>query len=366
MTDQIERDTTLQMLDELTQAVGVPGQEDEVRAVLARYLAPYGEVLRDNLGGIVVRKVGGPALAEAAPRVLIAGHLDEVGFMVTLISDEGFIRFQPLGGWWEQVMLAQRVRIKTRQGEVIGVVGSRPPHILAPDERNKIVQKKDMFIDIGAGSKAEVLAAGVRPGDPVVPLCPLTVLSNPDVLLAKAWDNRIGCALAVEVCRLLVGQEHPNVLYSGATVQEEVGLRGAATLSHLTTPDVAIALDVGIAGDTPGVKPEDAQGRLGGGPVVLIYDSSLIPNTRLRDLVGDVAEQEGLAVQYDWMAGGGTDAGRMQLFGPGVPAIAIGVAARYIHSAASLIHRRDFAQTARLVAALVRRLDTATVAGLRG
>jgi endoglucanase len=349
----------------LTDALGVPGQEDEVREIMARYLARHGELVRDNLGGIAVRKVGSVA-PDAGPRVLIAGHMDEVGYMVTLITDEGFIKFQPLGGWWEQVMLAQRVRIRTRKGDLIGVTGSKPPHILPADERNKVVQKKEMFIDIGARSRAEVQEAGVRPGDPVVPVCPFTVLANPQMLLAKAWDNRMGCAVSVEVCRLLAGASHPNVLYAGATVQEEVGLRGAGTLTHLTKPDVGIALDVGIAGDTPGVKAEDAQGRLGHGPVVLIFDGSLIPNTRLRDLVGAVAEQEGIAIQYDWMAAGGTDGGRMQLFGPGVPAICIGVAARYIHSAASLIHRTDFEQAAKLVAAVVRRLDAATVAGLRG
>src|SRR5579859_3337573 len=359
-------DTTLAMLQELTEALGVPGQEDEVRGLMQRYLAPYGELVADNLGSVAVRKVGTKAAAKDGPRVLIAGHMDEVGFMVTWITEDGFLKFQPLGGWWEQVMLAQRVRIRTRKGDLIGVTGLKPPHILAADERNKIVQKKDMYIDIGVRSKAEAIEAGIRPGDPIVPVGPFTVLSNPDLLLAKAWDNRIGCAIAVEVCRLLDKTAHPNILYSGATVQEEVGTRGAATLTHLAAPDVGIALDVGIAGDTPGIKPEEAQGRLGNGPVVMIFDGSLIPNTRLRNLVADVAEQEGLNLQYDWMPGGGTDAGRMALFGPGVPAVAIGVAARYIHSAVSIIIRSDFAQTAQLIAALVRRLDAATVAGLRG
>src|SRR5689334_11870 len=176
-------DDTLRMMEELTEAMGVPGQEDEVRGIMGRYLAPYGELVRDNLGGIAVRKVGDPAAAGSGPRVLIAGHMDEVGYMVTLITEEGFIKFQPLGGWWEQVMLAQRVRIRTRRGDIIGVTGSKPPHILPADERNKIVQKKDMFIDIGARSRAEVQEAGVRPGDPVTPICPFTVLSNPDMLL---------------------------------------------------------------------------------------------------------------------------------------------------------------------------------------
>jgi len=358
-------DDLLELCRELTEAAGVPGQEDAVRAIMARRLAPYGEVLRDALGSVAVRKVGSSVEGDG-PRVLIAGHLDEVGYMITRITDEGFLKFQPLGGWWEQVMLAQRVAIHTSQGDLIGVVGSKPPHILTAEERVKIVQKKEMFIDIGVSDKAAAIAAGVRPGDAVVPICPFTVMSNPQFLLAKAWDNRMGCVVALEVCRLLAATPHPNVLYSGATVQEEVGLRGAGTLTHLTAPDVGIALDVGVAGDTPGVDSNDAQGKLGQGPVVLIYDGSLIPNTRLRDLVGSVAAAEGIAIQYDWIAGGGTDAGRMQAFGAGVPSIAIGVAARYIHSAASIIHRGDLEQAARLVAAVIQRLDAATVAGLRG
>lgn len=357
-------DDFVTMCRELTEALGVPGYETEVRDIMTRRLAPYGEVVRDGLGSVAVRQVGSSVVGDG-PRILLAGHLDEVGFMITAITDEGFLRFQPLGGWWEQVMLAQRVRIRTRQGDLTGVVGSKPPHILSAEERGKIVQKKEMFIDIGVTSKAEATAAGVRPGDPVVPICPFTVLSNPQFLLAKAWDNRMGCIVALEVCRLLADTPHPNVLFSGATVQEEVGLRGAGTLAHLTAPDVGIAIDVGIGGDTPGVEQHEAQGRLGQGPIVLIYDASLIPNTRLRDLVGDVAEAAGIAIQYDWVPGGGQDAGRMQLFGAGVPGIGIGVASRYIHSAASIVHRGDMEQAARLIAALIQRLDAATVASLR-
>src|SRR6476469_3073947 len=149
-------DETLTMMRDLTEALGVPGQEDEVRGLMRRYLAPYGEIVADNLGGVAVRKAGDGA-GKDAPRVLIAGHMDEFGYMITQVTEEGFLRFQSLGGWWEQVMLAQRVRIRTRKGDLIGVTGSKPPHILTAEERGKIVQKKDMFIDIGARSRAEAL-----------------------------------------------------------------------------------------------------------------------------------------------------------------------------------------------------------------
>src|SRR3954470_22801514 len=132
-------DETLQMLKDLTEAPGVPGQEGPVREVMARYLAPLGEIATDNLGSIVGVKVGKGVNKDNAPRILVAGHMDEVGFMVTMIDDDGYLKFQSLGGWWEQVMLAQRVTVRTHKGDLVGVFGSKPPHILSADERKKIV-----------------------------------------------------------------------------------------------------------------------------------------------------------------------------------------------------------------------------------
>ncbi|MDQ6694650.1 MAG: M42 family metallopeptidase [Chloroflexota bacterium] len=356
-------DETLQMMKDLTEAPGVPGQEGPVREIMARYLAPLGEVQTDNLGSIVATHTGSGA-GSNAPRIVMAGHMDEVGFLVTMITPEGFLKFQTLGGWWEQVMLAQRVTVRTRKGDLVGVFGSKPPHILTADERKKMVQKDKMFIDIGVLSKQEAIDAGVRPGDPVIPICPFTQMANEKMLLAKAWDNRFGCALAIKAMQE-IGSDHPNIIIGGATVQEEVGLRGAQTLGNLVNADVAISLDVGIAGDTPGVEPHEAQGKLGKGPVILIYDGSLIPNLKLRNLFVDTAEEEKIPFQYDSVSAGGTDGGRLQLAGSGVPTINIGLPARYIHSAASIIHRDDFDNAVRLLVAVLKRLDVSTVADLR-
>jgi putative aminopeptidase FrvX len=357
-------DETLEMLKDLTEAPGPSGQEGPVREVMARYLAPFGEVVTDNLGSIVAYKTGAGVDRSTAPRVLLAGHMDEVGFLVTMITDEGFLKFQTLGGWWEQVMLAQRVTVRTRKGDLVGVFGSKPPHILPADERKKMVEMKDMFIDIGVLSKDEAIEAGVRPGDPIVPICPFTVMANPSQLLAKAWDNRAGCALAVQTFRT-IGAEHPNTLYAGATVQEEVGLRGAQTLGNLVAPDVALSLDVAIAGDTPEIKPHQAQSKMGKGPTIMIYDGSLIPNLQLHNLIVDVAEEEGIPYQFDSMSAGGTDGGKLQFAGNGVPAITLSVATRYIHSAASILNLDDFNNCVRLLNAVVKRLDADTVAGLK-
>lgn len=357
-------DDTLKMLKELTEAPGVPGAEGPVREVMARYLGPLGEIVTDGLGSIVASRSGKGVDKDSGPRVLIAGHMDEVGFMITSIDDNGFLKFQSLGGWWEQVMLAQRVTIRTRKGDLVGVFGSKPPHILSADERKKIVDKGDMFIDIGVMSKQEAIDAGVRPGDPVIPICPFTVMANEKMLLAKAWDNRFGCAVSIQVLQQL-GNDHPNTIYAGATVQEEVGLRGAATLSYMVNPDVAISVDVGIAGDTPGIKKHEAQSKMGDGPIILIFDGSLIPSLKLRDLFVDVAEEEKIPYQFDSIAAGGTDGGRFQLARNGVPSINIGIPTRYIHSATSMAHLDDINNASRLIAAVVKRLDADTVAGLR-
>jgi putative aminopeptidase FrvX len=352
----------LQMYKDLTDANGIPGYEEPVRRVMRQYLEPLSdEIIIDNLGSIAGVKHG----TGKGPKVMIAGHLDEVGWVVTQITEKGFLRLQPVGGWWSQVMLAQRVKVLTRKGELIGVIGSKPPHVLSPEERNKVVQIKDMFIDIGASSRDEAKEWGVRPGDAIVPLCDFHVMPNPKLLMNKAWDNRAGCATAIMVLEELQGQTHDATVYAVGNVQEEVGLRGAITMTHTIQPDIGIALDVGIAGDVPGVQEHQAAGKMGAGPLVLVYDASMVPNQALRHLVIDTAEELNIPIQFDSIAGGGTDAGRMHLWGSGVPSIVIGFATRYIHSHASIIHRDDMENAAKLVAALVKKLDASTVTKIK-
>jgi putative aminopeptidase FrvX len=347
-------DQVLSMFKELTEAPGAPGHEGPAREIMRKYIAPFSdETYTDNLGSLIAVKKG----TSEGPKIMVAGHLDEVAFMVTMITDKGFLRFQPLGGWWEQVMLAQRVTVLTRKGSIEGVIGSTPPHILSPEARKKPVDKKNMFIDIGASSKEEAEEFGVRPGDTVIPICPFTVMKNPKLMMAKAWDNRIGCAIAIEVLKQLKAEQHPNIVYGVGTVQEEVGLRGAQTSVNTVAPDISFAVDVGIAGDTPGIKKEEAQSKLGDGPQLLLYDASMIPHRGLRDFVIDTAEEQNIPFQYDSMAGGGTDAGRMHLHNKGVPSLVVGVATRYIHSHAAILHRDDFDNAVKLLVAVIKRLD---------
>ena len=351
-------ESTQAFLKTMVEAHGVPGFEGHVATVMETALKGLGTISRDRLGSFILEKKG----SADAPRVMLAGHLDEVGFMVKSVTKDGFVKFLPLGGWWGHVVLAQRMIIKTRKGDVLGVVGSKPPHEIKDDERRKVLEIREMFIDVGATSDFDVhKQLDIRPGDPIVPDSPFTVMANKRLLLAKAWDNRIGCALAAETARRLKGETHPNTLFAVATVQEEVGLRGAQTSAFKVQPDVAFALDVGIAHDTPGT---DDDAHLGKGPVVVVYDSSAIPNHALLNLVVDTAKKEGVPLQFESVERGGTDAGRIHLTGQGVPSLSMGVLSRYIHSHVSIIDRRDFDQAVKLLVALVKRLDKKTVAGL--
>ena len=348
-------DATQAFLKELVETDGAPGAERAVARVMERYLKGVGTISRDRLGSFICEKKG----SAVAPRVLLAGHLDEVGFMVKSVTREGFVKFLPLGGWWGHVVLGQRLRIHTRKGPVLGVVGSKPPHELREEDRKKVLEIKDLFIDVGAAADWDVKKKlDIRPGDPILPVSDFTPMANPNLMLAKAWDNRMGCGLAAEVAKRLKRLTHPNTLFAVATVQEEVGLRGAQTSGFKIQPDVAFALDVGIAHDIPGTEGEE---KLGGGPLVVIYDSSAIPNRGLLDLVVETAEKLRIPLQFESVERGGTDAGKFHMIGEGVPSLAMGVAARYIHSHVSIIDRRDFERTVELLVAVVRRLDRKTV-----
>ena len=355
-------DQTEKLLKEITEAPGVSGYESDVRAVMRQYLADVAVIEQDKMGSFIGKHVGD----SDQPRVMLAGHMDEIGFMVRLITKEGFVGFQPLGGWWDQVLLGHRVVIKTTKGDVIGVLGAKPPHLLNDDERKKVMEKKDMYIDVGACSEEEVRAMGVRLGDPIIPDSHFTRMTNPKFYLSKAFDNRVGCALAIQTLRQVAGDGHPNAVYAVGTVQEEVGLRGAKTSAFAIDPDVAIILEVDIAGDAPGIKPEESAIKMGGGPTMLVYDARMIPNLKLRDLVIATAEELGIPLQLSAISGGATDGGMIHMHNEGVPSVVIGVPTRHIHSHNAILNRDDYDQALKLIVALVKKLDAETVAGLTG
>lgn len=348
-------DETLTMLKELTDAKGIPGNEREPREVMEKYIAPFADKIEyDNLGSLIAEKVGDAN----GPKIMVAGHLDEVGFMISKIDDKGFLSFQTVGGWWSQVMLAQRVTIVTRKGDnITGIIGSKPPHILSVEARKKAADIKDMFIDIGASSKEEAMEWGVLPGDMVVPYFEFSVMNNEKLLLAKAWDNRIGCAIAVDVLKALKDEKHPNVVYGVGNVQEEVGLRGAKTTTNKIKPDIGFAVDVGVAGDTPGITAKESTSKMGEGPQIVLFDASMVSHKGLRDFVTDTADEHNIPYQFEMIPGGGTDAGSMHISVNGVPSLSIGVATRYIHSHAGILHRDDYENTVKLIVEVIKKLD---------
>jgi putative aminopeptidase FrvX len=351
---------TLQLFKTLTELPGAPGNEHAVRQFMRKELEKYAdEVVQDRLGSIFGVKRGD----ENGPTVMVAGHMDEVGFMVTAITDNGMIRFQPLGGWWNQVLLAQRVQIITDNGPIIGVIGSIPPHLLQEEQRNKPMEIKNMLIDVGADNKEDAKKMGIKPGQQIVPICPFTPMANSKKILAKAWDNRYGCGLAIELLKELKHETLPNVLYSGATVQEEVGLRGAQTAAAMIQPDIFFALDASPANDMTGDKKEF--GHLGKGALVRIYDRSMVTHRGMREFVLDTAETHNIPYQYFVSPGGGTDAGRVHIANSGVPSAVIGICSRYIHTHASIIHVDDYAAAKQLLIELVKQCDKATVDAIR-
>ncbi|MCX6879927.1 MAG: M42 family metallopeptidase [Verrucomicrobia bacterium] len=354
------RQKAVSLLQELTEAHSVSGHEDEVRAIFVDELEDCGELSSDRNGSVFCTS------GKAGPRVLVAGHMDEVGFMVQSLTPDGFVQFVALGGWWEHNLLSQRVAILTRSGEkILGVVASCPPHFLPEAQRRQVMTIEQMFIDIGAESARDAVENfGVALGDPIAPVSEFTALTREDWFMAKAFDNRVGMAATIQAGQILAHSMHPNRLILCGTVQEEVGLRGARTAANHAQPDVAIILEGPPADDTPGMPRAACQGRLGGGAQIRLFDPTAIANPRLARLAIDTARDEGLPHQVTVRRSGGTDAGSFHLADDGIPCVVLGVPARYIHSHNAILNVNDYLQVLSLTIALVRRLDEATVAEL--
>ncbi len=350
-------DKSLAVFKRLVESFGPSGFEYEVAQIIKEYMKPYADdIISDKLGTIAYVAKG----TAQRPRVLLAGHIDEIGFVISGIDEKtGFLTFNPLGGWWDQVLLGQRVIIRTSKNSILGVISAKPPHLISAEERKKTVEMKNMYIDIGVSSKTEAEETGVEIGSPAVPWSPLTFTNKKNVVMGKAFDDRIGAFVMMETIRQIKEAEipHPNIIYGAATVQEEVGLRGAKTIAHVVDPDVALILEVDIAGDVPGIKQTEAPTKMGKGPTLLTYDRSMIPNQFLKNFVIKKAKEAHIPLQLSQVYSGGTDAGRIHINRAGCPSIVIGVPTRHIHSHVGLFNLRDAEEAVRLVIELIKSID---------
>lgn len=355
-----QADATVQLLQHLADAPGPPGAEDAVRAIMVGALKPLSAApLRyDGMGSVIAQ------LGTSGPRIMVDAHMDELGGMVRRVGPNGQLTMQMLGGWLDQALVDQRWVILGSKGPVQAVTGIRDIHVITPSERTEVIPRTSIFLDIGANTPAEAAAMGIEPGDPVVPDAPFTVMNGTQNYLAKAWDDRIGCAVLVQAMQRLAKLPHANQIFFVATTQEEIGLRGARTAANVVKPDLGLAIEGGIANDQGG-RPEETQAHLGGGPGIFLYDSSAIPNRKLVRFVEDTAKSNGIPLQLDLVQGYGDDSAEMQESGTGAPTLNVVVPVRYTHAHNGIVNRGDFDKTVDLMVDLLQKLDGPAVERIR-
>ncbi len=338
------------LLKKLSDAHGISGYEDEVREIVKAELEDVVDEIRvDRMGNLICVKNGSEF------KEMIAAHMDEIGFMVKHIDDKGFIRFTPIGGWFDQIALGQRVILHGNKGKVYGVIGSKPPHLMKGDERKKTVELKDMFIDVGASSKDEVLDMGIEVGTPITIDRELVRMGRK--VTGKALDNRAGLAMMILA---LKETKSDATIFAVGTVQEEVGLKGAKVSAFAIEPDVAIATDVCIAADFPGTESAHMDVKLGKGPAITIADASgrgLIASRKVLEWLRSTAEKYDIPYQLEVAEGGTTDATAIHLTKEGIPTGVISVPARYIHSPVEVIDVEDLKNGATLIARALERAE---------
>jgi tetrahedral aminopeptidase len=341
---------SFEFLRELVETGGPAGYEQPVQAIFRRQAERYGaEVVVDVMGNAIAT-----LNRSGSPRVMLAGHADEIGFLVRYVNDEGYLYFAPVGGWDAEIPIGHRVTIYTANGPLVGVIGKRAIHLMDEEDRKKKSELHTLWIDIGVDGR-EAAEALVAIGDPVTMRVPLERLQG-ELVTAKSFDNRMAVWVCAETLRLLGERSFGAGVYSVSTVQEEIGLRGARTASYGINPQVGIALDVCHATDYPDAdlrKVGDI--RLGRGPVI---SRGANINPRVFDLLVRAAREEEIPVQIEAApAGTGTDANVMQLNQAGMATGLVSVPLRYMHSPCEMLSLTDLENAARLCAAFTTRLS---------
>ncbi len=322
------------LMKKIIQAAGISGYEGEIAQIMCDELkksVPDAHI--DRFGNVIAKKGSG------GKKIMLAAHMDEIGLLVKYISKEGFISFIKVGGVDDKILPAQRVVIKGKKGDVFGILGAKPPHLLKEEDRNKPIKYEDMFIDIGAKSKEEALER-VALGDAIIFEQNAGVLSG-NLYFGKAVDNRVGCYALLKIMeRVSCNAE----VYGVATVQEEVGLKGARTASFKIDPDYAIALDTNVAGDTPQISEKESALKLNDGVSITLIEASgrgLIVNEKMKNIFIETARKNAIKHQIAVIEGGMTDGAMMYMNRSGVPTGVLAIPARYVHSASGVFSMDD-------------------------
>ncbi|MFQ6015405.1 MAG: M42 family metallopeptidase [Anaerolineae bacterium] len=332
----------MKLLKKLSESQGIPGREDRIRTLVTEEMRPLVDDLRiDPLGNVIGHKRG-----KGKVKVMIAAHMDEIGFMVNHIDDKGFLRILPVGGWDPRTMIAQRVTVHGQQ-DLPGIIGTKPVHILTEEEKKKPLKVKDFFIDVGL--PPEKVKELVSVGDVVTMVQEMSEIG--EAVTGKSFDDRLGIYVMLEALRKV--PKHEVDIYAVASVQEEVGLRGAIVSSYGIEPHAGIALDVTIASDTPGSEDHERVTLMGGGTAIKLMDSSSISDYKLVQFFKDIAAERKIKYQLEILPRGGTDAGAIQRTKSGAPVITISIPTRYVHSVVEMAHKEDIQASINLLTAFL-------------
>lgn len=341
-------------LEKLSNSHGISGYENNIKDIMEKELKPYvDEIRKDKMGNLIATKKG------TGPSIMIATHMDEIGLMVQYIDEKGFLRFVKIGGWFDPTLHSQRVVVHTTKGPIPGVIGCKPPHVMKEDERKRPVKSEDMFIDVGANSAEEAKDMGIEIGTPISMEQKVIKLANGKIT-GKAFDNRAGCAILIEVMKQLKTKKVNATVHAVGTVQEEVGLKGAKTSAYLLNPDMAIVIDTTVAGDHPGIDKRDAPVEVGKGGVVSIADASgrgLIAAPNIVKWLRETADAKKIPYQIEVGDGGTTDATAIHLTKEGIPSGVISVVTRYIHSPVEVLDTADLKYCVDLIINALKNVD---------
>ena len=351
--DQQSLDNMVSLLEKYSNAHGVSGDEEAIRRLLKDDLKNLADGIKiDALGNLIAVRKGSSL---NGPTIMLAAHMDEIGLMVKFVDENGFLRFAKFGGWFDQTLLNQRVIVHGTKGDVYGVIGSKPPHVMTPEDAKSPVKHRDMFIDIGARNAEDVKYLGIEPGTYISTDRDFKKLINNRVT-GKCFDNRVGVAVMIEVLRRLKGKDIKATVCAVGTVQEEVGLKGAKTAAYSANADVALALDTTIPGDHPGITKLDSPLEIGKGPIVAVSDASgrgLIAHPQVVKWLRASAEKIDVAVQLGVGEGGTTDASAIHLTKDGIPTGTVQIATRYIHSPVEVVDLNDIEDSIQLIVAAI-------------